>query len=145
EVSERLLQLAQVLDRVLSLPERALPVRPGGRAGAGDAGPVRLPELAPQRADEGLRRAGCHGRPSVRRRGGLAPRGRGGIEGLHVHVMSGPTTRTRTRVARAEPLVPEGPGMAGGFARGRQRSHPAQLPRVRRARASAWTPRPMTR
>ena len=103
EVSERLLQLAQVLDRVLSLPERALPVRPGGRAVAGDAGPVRLPELAPQRVDEGLWRAGCHGRPSVRRRGGLAPRGRGGIEGLHVHVMSGPTTRRCIRVVRRDP------------------------------------------
>ena len=102
EVAERLLQLAQVLDRVLPLPERALPVRPGRRAVAGDARPVRLAKLTLQRVDEGLWSGGCHGWSSVRRRGGLAARWRGGVEGLHVHVMSGPTTRTCSRVVRRD-------------------------------------------
>src|SRR5207248_10619673 len=53
-VAERLLELRQVLDRVLALPERAFPFLPRDPPVAGQPGPVGLRVGALERVPEGL-------------------------------------------------------------------------------------------
>ena len=100
ELAEGLPQLSQVLDGVTPLPECALPVRLGDRAVARNPGPVGLPELALERIHEGLRGGRGHRGTASHGPAGLAARGHGRIQGLHVHVMSGPTTEPEAQGRR---------------------------------------------
>jgi len=71
-VAPHLGQLAQVLHRILALPQGAFPVLPGHRAVARPAGPIRLDELAAGRVGVGLSDQGAF-------RGGLCGHSLGSI------------------------------------------------------------------